>query len=61
MSSLPTYGPTYGRGAAAEGFIHLIRGGGRHAYFKIRVEGHGADLAARLRVIPAAEMPGVER
>jgi type II secretory ATPase GspE/PulE/Tfp pilus assembly ATPase PilB-like protein len=48
MASLPTYP----RGMGAEGTIHLIVGDDRHAYFALYVEGHGDDMAARIRILP---------
>jgi type II secretory ATPase GspE/PulE/Tfp pilus assembly ATPase PilB-like protein len=49
--------PMYAKGEAAVGYIHLSLGGDRHAYFAVRVEGHGDGLEAQLRAITAAEMP----
>lgn len=53
MASLPTYA----KGEAVSGYIHLLIGDDQHAYFDVWVEGHGADMKARIRCIKADEMP----
>lgn len=49
--------PTYPKGMGAEGMIHVIIGDDRHAYFALYVEGHGDEMAARLRLLPPEEAP----
>ena len=49
--------PTYPKGMGAEGMIHVLIGDEGHAYFALYVEGHGDEMAARLRVLPPDEAP----
>jgi len=49
--------PSYLKGQGATGFIHLIIGSDREAWFAIRVEGHGDGLTARLRILGPHEVP----
>ena len=46
--------PTYPKGAAGTGFIHLTIGERRAAYFALRLEGHGPAQTAELRVLDEA-------
>jgi type II secretory ATPase GspE/PulE/Tfp pilus assembly ATPase PilB-like protein len=57
MASLPTYA----RGQAAEGRIHLRIGDDREMYFALRVAGHGDDLRATLVLLKPEDLQPLER
>jgi type II secretory ATPase GspE/PulE/Tfp pilus assembly ATPase PilB-like protein len=42
--------PAHKKGEQATGFIHVLSES-RHAFFAIKVEGHGPEVAAELRVL----------
>jgi type II secretory ATPase GspE/PulE/Tfp pilus assembly ATPase PilB-like protein len=49
--------PIYGKDEVAAGRIHLRIGDTRHAYFTIRVGGHGDAMWAQLEVVAPEHVP----